>query len=128
LLKPISIDVLTSKIKPLAVAAGLGLLISGGYALHNTTDWALVGTPPVNPSVVWGKCLLKDKPTALEGSKPGIEPRSKLYYHPAVRKADQGKELVGWVFYGHIQKDGGVVNFRCETDLTGDSVLWVTGG
>lgn len=112
------------KLKPLLALASLGLLVYGGYSLHARTDWAVAASPPVSPAVVWGACLLNDKPIALEGSKPGIEPRSHLYYHPIVQGEGDGRKHTGWMFYGDFEKDGGVVNFRCETDLLGESVRW----
>ena len=115
----------TPKLKPIAVAAGLGLLVYGGYALHAMTDWAVAASPPVSPAVVWGACLLDDKPAALGANKPGIEPRSHLYYHPIVEGDGNQRQHIGWQFYGDFEKDGGVVNFKCETDLLGENVRWI---
>lgn len=105
-----------------AVVLGVAGVFTAGQVAYARSDWGVAANAEVAPTVLWGKCL-SVKPEWLGTAKPGIDPRSRLYYSPNVSPAPQ-RELLGWRFYGTWNSGGDTVGFECVTDSAGSSVQW----
>lgn len=100
-----------------AVAAWWGVYHSGGYA-------AAAGS---NPVPAWGACLRAPGADAIEGSRPGIDPGSRLAFR--TRVDPQSGSLVGWEFFGVVRdpasgSSGAQVRFSCVAGVLGESPVW----
>lgn len=110
-----------------AVPLGVLCALLGGFVLaqwgYSRTDWAVAASSPSSPILAWSACL-RAKPEWAGAARPGIDPGSRLYYHPRVVESASDRSLVGWRFYGSWRVPGGSEGFSCVTSVTGSEVAW----